>query len=342
MPNVRPSNRLRPVSRPASPDVAFVLPGGGSAGAVQVGILRSLLEAGIQPDVLVGCSVGALNAAYIAQSPTIAQVRRMAVTWAALSRADVFGNSRTRTVARLVMRHSHIYEPEALRGLIRRCCSVTDLADLHVPVHVVTTDLDNGVARWWNSGPTEEILYASACLPGLLPPVLLNGHRHVDGGVLEPAPVQRAVDLDATTVYVLGEVVGPTEEEPPGRLSALDVLVRSFAISRYSRLPDPAAVARKGQRVIVVPGASTVGITLTDFSHTRRLMAESYQRSRRFLAEAGLGRIDPGSASAGAEVASKAFEWFEGVRVKQRPPAGRRLSRRASEDPLDRDLELLA
>jgi NTE family protein len=339
MPNVRLNNRLRPVSRPASPDVAFVLPGGGSAGAVQVGILRSLLEAGIRPDVLVGCSVGALNAAYIAQSPTITQVRRMAVTWAGISRADVFGSSRTRTVARLVMRHSHLYEPEALRGLIRRCCAVTDLGDLKIPVHVVTTDLDNGVARWWNSGPAEDILYASACLPGLLPPVLLNGHRHVDGGVLEPAPVQRAVDLDATTVYVLGEVVGPTEEEPPGRLSALDVLVRSFAISRYSRLPDPAAVAREGQRVIVVPGASTVGITLTDFSHTRRLMAESYQRSRRFLAELGLGSAESGS---GAEFGSQAFEWFEGVRVKQRPPAGRRLSRRSSQNAFDGDLELLA
>jgi NTE family protein len=333
----------------APPEVAFVLPGGGSAGAVQVGILRSLLEAGIRPDVLVGCSVGALNAAFIAQSPTIAQVRRMAATWAGISRADVFGNSRTRTVARLVMRHSHIYEPEALRGLIRRCCRVDDLADLPVPVHVVTTDLDNGVARWWKSGPAEEILYASACLPGLLPPAVLNGHRHVDGGVLEPAPIQRAVDLDASTVYVLGEVVGP-EDEAPDRLTALDVLVRSFAISRYSRLPDPAAVARDGQRVIVVPGASTRGVTLTDFSHSRRLMAESYQRSKRFLAYLGLsgGGVQSVQGVHGVQggqpgqFGGEVFEWPEGIRVGQRPATGRRFSRRPRQDAFDGDLELLA
>jgi NTE family protein len=238
------------------------------------------------------------------------------------------------------MRHSHIYEPEALRSLIRRFCRVDDLADLPVPVHVVTTDLDNGVARWWRAGPAEDILYASACLPGLLPPAILNGHRHVDGGVLEPAPIQRAVDLDATTVYVLGEVIGP-EEEAPNRLTALDVLVRSFAISRYSRLPDPAAVARNGQRVIVVPGASTRGITLTDFSQSRRLMAESYQRSKRFLAYLGLS-AGGGQAGPFGQFGGEPFEWPEGIRVGQRPPTGRRFSRRARQDAFDGDLELLA
>ena len=94
--------------------------------------------------------------------------------------------------------------------------------------------------------------------------------------------MQRAVDLDASTVYVLGEVVGP-EDERPRRLTALDVLIRSFAISRYARLPEPSALARAGQRVITVPGADTTGIEITDFSHTIRIIDESRVRSRRFL-----------------------------------------------------------
>jgi NTE family protein len=275
----RPAQGAR---RSRSPESAFVFPSGGSSGASQVGILRSLLEAGIRPDVVVGSSVGALNAAFFAMDPTIAQVDRLAAIWRGLSREDVFGRNRYGTITRVLLRQDHIYTPAALRALIARFCALTELADTKVPVHVVTTDLDNGVARWWETGPAIDILYASACLPGLFPPVMLGGHRHVDGGVLEPAPVQRAVDLDASTVYVLGEIVGP-EDERPGRLTALDVLIRSFAISRYARLPEPTALARAGQRVITVPGADTTDIDITDFSHTGRIIDESRTRSRRFL-----------------------------------------------------------
>jgi NTE family protein len=284
--------------RSRSPETAFVFPSGGSGGAAQVGILRSLLEAGIRPDVMVGSSVGALNAAFFAMEPTIAQLDRLATIWRGLSREDVFGRNRYGTITRVLLRQDHIYTPLALRALIARFCTFTELADTKVPLHVATTDLDNGVARWWEAGPAHDILYASACLPGLFPPALLAGHRHVDGGVLEPAPVQRAVDLDASTVYVLGEVVGP-EDEQPRRLTALDVLIRSFAISRYARLPEPSALARAGQRVITVPGADTTGIEITDFSHTSRIIDESRVRSRHFLGggEPELGQVALGETA---------------------------------------------
>lgn len=242
------------------PAVAFVLPAGGSGGAAQV---------------------GALNAAFVAMEPTIGRVEELADIWGGVTRADVFGTSRSRTVLRAALRHEHLYEPAPLRSLIGRFCGFDDLAGTGVPVHVVTTDLDLGVARWWHRGPAADILYASACLPGLFPPVVLDGHRHVDGGVLEPVPVQRAVDLDAETVYVLG---GPYELGPPApRLSALGVLLRNFALSRYTRLPDPTVLARPGQRVVVVPGASAAGIDIRDLTHTDRLITSSRAAARWFL-----------------------------------------------------------
>ncbi len=200
----------------------------------------------------------------------------------ALSRRDVFGAGRARTLARIVRRCDHIYDPGPLRSLIRTLCPLADLADAPIPVHVVTTDLDLGLARWWTRGPAHELLYASACLPGLFPPVVIDGRRHVDGGVLEPVPVQRAVDTDASVVYLLGQNFGPGEDDPP-RMAALHVLLRSFGVSRYARLPDPTSLARMGQRVVVVPGAPTVGIDITDFSQTRRLIRESVSRAHRFL-----------------------------------------------------------
>lgn len=292
-PVARVTRPPRPGWLQGSPDVVFVFPSGGSGGAAQVGILRSLLEHGIRPDAVVGSSVGALNATFFAQHPCLAQVDRLARIWLGLSRRDVFGGSRSSAVARLVARRSHIYDPDALRTLISRFCTVASLDDCLIPVHVVTTDLELGVARWWTSGPAGDLLYASACLPGLFPPAVLGGHRHVDGGVLEPVPIRRAVDLDAAVIYVLGDVRGP-EDSPPSRLTAIDVLVRSFAISRYAPLPDPSALGRSGQQVVVVPGADTRSVDITDFRHTARLIGESRQAARAFLS----GDRADGSAAA--------------------------------------------
>ena len=264
------------------PEIAFVLPAGGSTGAVQVGILRALAERGIVPDVVVGCSVGALNAAFFALDPCVKQARALAGIWHSLGRRDVFGAGRARTLARIIRRRDHIYDPGPLRSLIRTMVPLADLADAPIPIHVVTTDLDLGLARWWTRGPAHELLYASACLPGLFPPVMIDGRRHVDGGVLEPVPVQRAVDTDASVVYVLSQNFGPGEDVPP-RMAALHVLLRSFGVSRYARLPDPGSLARLGQRVVVVPGAPVIGIDITDFTHTRRLIIDSVTRAHRFL-----------------------------------------------------------
>jgi NTE family protein len=247
-------------------------------------MLRAVLEAGIRPDLIVGCSVGALNGTFIAMRPEVEQAARLAEIWQGLSRADVFGPAGYRTLVRLARGRDHVYTPVALRRLIRRCCPLRDLADTMVPMHVVTTDLDHGAARWWSRGPAAQILEASACLPGLFPPVRLDGCRHVDGGVLDPVPVQRALALDAQTVYVFGdaEVLDP----PSLRMRALEVLIRSFAISRYAPLPYPAAMARPGQQVIVLEAADTAGIDLRDFSHSSRLISESYDRCREQLARA--------------------------------------------------------
>lgn len=266
------------------PEVAFVLPAGGSTGAVQVGILRALAERGIRPDVVVGCSVGALNATFFALDPCVAQAKMLARVWHMLSRRDVFGGGRTRTLARILGKREHIYDPRPLRSLIGSLVPLDDLAHAPIPVHVVTTDLDMGVAQWWTKGPAHELLYASACLPGLFPPAIIDGRRHVDGGVLEPIPVQRAVDTDARVIYLLGQTVGFGEDDPP-QLAALHVLLRCFGISRYARLPDPASLARVGQRVIVVPGAPAGGIDITDFSHTDGLVKESTSCAHRFLDE---------------------------------------------------------
>lgn len=270
-------------------ETAFVLPGGASGGAAQVGILQALLEAGIVPDVVVGCSVGAINGALLALEPTVAQAHRLADVWRSIERSDVFG-TRGRNLVRLALRREHAFEPSPLRALIDRFCPMNDLSETAIPLHVGTTNLDHGVVRWWTSGPACEVLYASACLPGLFPPIVLGGDRHVDGGVLEPVPVARGVDTGARRVYVLGDIDPPALPSPE-RPTALDVLLRAFAVSRYARVPDPESLARPGQRVITVPGADTVDIDPRDFTQSARLIGDSRAIAAAFLAEASPLRL---------------------------------------------------
>src|SRR5689334_18479475 len=136
--------RRRPPEPGGRPREAVVLSGGGSLGAVQIGALRALLEAGVKPDLFIGCSVGALNAAALAMSPTLARLDEIEAIWRSLDRKDVFGGNKRLLATHIVRGDDHLYEPDALRALVRRTVPIADLSDTLVPCHVVTTDLQSG------------------------------------------------------------------------------------------------------------------------------------------------------------------------------------------------------
>ncbi|MCU1594731.1 MAG: Patatin [Frankiales bacterium] len=267
------------------PRDAVVLSGGGSLGAAQVGALRALYEAGIRPDLFIGCSVGALNAAFMAVDPTMERLNELETVWRKLERGHVFGrvNKLTATQAFLhaVRRDDHLYEPDALRQLVRTWVPLKDLGETAVPCHVVTTDLHTGTPCWWSDGDPLTILTASACLPALFPPVPLGGSLHVDGGVTAPVPIERALDLGAVRVWVL-DVSGGSLGRRDDRMSALDVLLQSFAISRM-HLDRPVTGMRPDQQVIRLRRPDLGRLEMRDFTQTPRVMAAGYAVGREAL-----------------------------------------------------------
>ena len=266
--------RRRVAAPPAGrPREAVVLSGGGSLGAAQIGALRALLEAGIRPDLFVGCSVGALNAAAMAMDPTLARLDELEAIWRSLGTRDVFCGSRRTVAAHLFRRDDHLYEPDALRALVRRAVPLGDLAETSVPCHVVTTDLRDGRSCWWSEGDPVSVLTASACLPAVFPPVPLGGSEHVDGGVTDPVPVARALDLGAVRTWVL-DVTGGSLGRRDQRMTALDVLLLSFAISRAGLDSRPGD--RPGQRVARLAKLETDEHELRDFSRTGALIDQGY------------------------------------------------------------------
>jgi NTE family protein len=249
-------------------------------------MLRALLEADIVPDVLVGCSVGALNAVYVAADPTPARTEDLTRLWLTLQRKDVFGSRKHKTLLNALARRDHVYDNTAFLAVIKRMCPVIDLADLRVETHVVTTDLDAARPHWWTYGPARPILQATTALPGVFAPVLMPGpggpSRHIDGGVAVPVPTAYAAALEVDVVYVLDVAQGTAPA--PERLNAFDVLLRSFSISRYANLPHPGSLARPGQEIVVLPSPVTAGRDLRDFSNTAAYIEQAYADSAELLA----------------------------------------------------------
>ncbi len=203
--------------------VVMVLGGGGSVGAFQVGALLALTEAGIVPDALYGCSVGALNAAFLAGEPGPRRAAQLAEWWLDTRTHGVIAPSLWRRVrgvaAAAVAGGRALFDERPLRELIARNVDAHDIAELAVPLSVTTTCLDCGEAVHHSRGAVGDLLVASCALPGLFPPVrLADGHRHVDGGVLCGVPVGAAVAAAGPDdeIFVLDCALAPITGQPGG------------------------------------------------------------------------------------------------------------------------------
>ena len=289
--------RRRPRPEGGRPREVVVLSGGGSLGAAQVGALRALFEAGIVPDLLVGCSVGALNAAFLAIDPTAARVEQLAEVWGRLERQPRLRRPAAQVAAHLVRRDDHLYEPDALRDLVRRWVPLRDLAETAVPCHVVTTDLLDGAPCWWSAGDPVPVLTAQRLPAGDLP---------ARGAGRQPARRRRRhgararstgrSTLGAVRTWVL-DVSGGTIGRRDARMTALDVLLLSFAISRSQLDRAPAPGRRRTRRWCACPGSCRGRFEMRDFSQTERLMDAGYAVARPVV-EAALGAVPRASAPA--------------------------------------------
>jgi NTE family protein len=258
--------------------VAFVLSGGGSLGAIQVGMLRALIDAGIRPDMLVGTSVGAVNAAWIADRPDREGVNRLAEIWTALRRENVFPLGWTAAMG-LLGRGNHLIPNGALRRVLERHL-YERLEQAHVPVHVVTTDLRSGEAVVLSSGPTVPALLASCAIPGVFPPVRIGGRELVDGGVANHTPIAAAVELGARIIYVLPVGYPWLHEEPA---NALGMALQALARMVEQRQEAEIAGYRDVADIRVVPAIEPLAVSPADFSRTRELIERGHSSANRLV-----------------------------------------------------------
>jgi NTE family protein len=260
--------------------VAFVLSGGCSLGAVQVGMLQALMESGIVPDLLVGTSVGAINAAWMAGRPSHEGALQLGEVWCGLRRQDIFPLSPWVGARGLLGRANHLVPNTGLRSVLERHLPYERLEDAEIPIHVITTELKTGRAAVLSSGPAIPVLLASSAIPGVFPPVTIGRRELVDGGVANHTPVATAIELGATRIYVLPIAYPWLRQEPT---SALGMAL--FALARFVEQTLDAEVAahRDLADIHILPACEVPTISPADFSHTKDLIARGYRSARRFL-----------------------------------------------------------
>ena len=235
---------------------AFVLGGGGVLGAVEVGMLRALLERDLRPDLVLGTSVGALNGAMVAREPSLAVIDRLTELWLEVGRTrEVYGDNPLRTVRRAVSSGTHLFSSAGLRHRLADELGDQLIEDLPVRFQTCAAHIETASEYWFERGPVVEAVLASAAVPGLLPPVEIAGQHFLDGGMVNSIPVARAVQLGATRLFVLqvGRIDRPLK--PPQR--PWEVARVSFEIARRHRFTREMAELPASVDAHVLPARGT-------------------------------------------------------------------------------------
>ncbi len=269
---------------------AFVLSGGGSLGAVQVGMLRALYERGVVPDLIVGTSAGAVNGAFIASRPqTVATADALAGIWDRLRRGRVFPVRPLTGLLGFTGLQDHLVPQSGLRSLVREHLQHERLEQMPIPLHVVAVDVTSGEELLLSKADALTAVLASAAIPGVLPPVQWAGRALMDGGVADNTPISHALRLGAEEIYVLPTGNACALDAPPR--SALGMALNALSLLTQMRLISDVEEHRDGPaRLIVLPPPCPLAVQPIDFSQADRLIERSLSDARAFLAGGGAER----------------------------------------------------
>jgi NTE family protein len=268
---------------------AFVLSGGGSLGAVQVGMLQALLDHRLTPDVVIGASAGALNAAYVAgHGVDHRTLEQLAGIWRRLRRQDVFPFSPHRQLLALAGARPSLCSADGLRRLIDTNLHLRRLEDASIPVHVVATDVLSGTEVVLSHGDVGPAVLASTAIPAVLPPVTIDGQLLFDGGIADNTPISHAIALGVERVVVLPAGVACALAAPPR--TALAVAVHAISLLVAQRLVHDVAGYQDQVELIVVPPLCPLAVASSDFRSAGALIERARAATTGWL-DAGNHRL---------------------------------------------------
>ncbi len=231
------------------PRLAFVIGSGGVRSAAALGVAGALAEHGIRPDLIVGCSSGALMGAVLAQGVEPRAALQLATE---LWSAELTQKRRWRAWLELALPRLAGFGPDfamrdarGIQRALERAFGTVRLEDLPTPMRVAATDAASGMPLTLISGPLVDALRASLAVPFLFPSVAVAGRRLVDGALSDPLPVAAAAD--AAVLLTLGlEGAMPRRVDRGSRLAAqaTTTLINNLQEARLS------AMRARGARIV--------------------------------------------------------------------------------------------
>lgn len=260
--------------------VAFALGGGAAYGAVHVGMLRALGEAGVRPDLVVGTSVGSINGSVLALDPDGA-VDRLTRIWPSITAGTVFPGGWLTRLRTLGSSKAWLSDNEGIASLLRLHLPARAFTELSLPFAAVAADFTTAAAVMLTSGDLHRAILASAAIPGVLPPVDVDGRPLVDGGILANVPLRQAVEMGARSIVVLDCGLWGMAIDRPTTLVEVMLRVAAINVGRQLAFDLPAIAAQ--HPVVYLPGVFPMRTSPLDFRHWSGLIAGGYAAARPFL-----------------------------------------------------------
>jgi NTE family protein len=283
--------------------VAFVLGGGGLLGAAEVGMLAALAERGVQPDLVLGTSIGAVNGALYAAEPGAAGVERLRALWR--DSEALWVGSALQRLTTLARTRTYLQPFGEVRDRLAQLLPVQRVEELAVRFQCVAASIERAAEHWFTEGPLAEVVPASCAVPGVLPPVRVGDEHFIDGGIVNSIPVSRAVLLGARRIYVLQ--VGRAEKPLQPPRWPWEVGLVAFEVARRHRFAHDLSSLPEGIELHVLPTGGSAAPAYNDISGQLRVRRISrtvnqqielaYQASMRYLEEEHCHRHGSGGRS---------------------------------------------
>jgi NTE family protein len=263
--------------------LAFVLGGGGARGAMQVGALRALIEAGYKPDLLVGTSIGAINSVGLALwGVNLAGIQTLEEAFKEVAEANLMDARLSRFTLRILTGQAN---SSRQRQVEKFFISQGISPDLHfdqvtnIRLALIGSDLNTGKPVIYGQNPKQSVLegmMASIALPPWFAPLKKDGHLIMDGGALSNLPIEPALVMGASEIIAL-DLDDPRILPESDNLFSLYFTKLAFALSRRHISLETALAERQGVPTHCIELQSPDVTPIWDFSNYRQLIQTGYE-----------------------------------------------------------------